>query len=249
MSAAEFLRTTHVSYSKLQAYARCPHRFKLEYLDGCPSKPSKAMELGSVVHEVIARYLLGVQGLPRVCSPTVEELVALIRPTCAGLRERGDLQGWVDEEDVVGLLSGLPRLLPRVDGRAVTAVEATKHTKLGPWTLKAVLDLVLTNAHGQNHIIDFKTGKPKYVGDGQLRSYALPVLGSSDSQCDSVRLTYAFLRDVSLRSSQVSRRDCPEIVDDIVRQVRTIEADTKFQAQPGPLCRWCGVCRFCSSYA
>jgi hypothetical protein len=207
------------------------------------------MELGSAVHAVIARYLLGIQGLPRVCSPTLEELVSLVRPTCRELRERGNVQGRVDEDRVEDLLRGFPKLLPRIDGRAVVAVEATKHTKLGPWRLKAVLDLVLTNAQGQNHVIDFKTGKQEYVDDGQLRSYALPVLGATDSRCDSVRLTYAFLRNGRLRSSHVSRQDCPGIVTEIVQQVHAIEADGKFEARPGRLCGWCGVHHFCSSYA
>ena len=59
MSARELLRSTHLSYSKLQTYRQCPMRFRLEYLEECPTEPSLAIQLGLVVHAVIAHFEAG----------------------------------------------------------------------------------------------------------------------------------------------------------------------------------------------
>jgi len=248
LSAWDLLRSTHISYSKLHVYGQCPRRFKLEYLDDRRPEKSVALQLGSMVHAVIAHYLRDIQETQRRLQTDPEDLKRLIRKTRDELREKGEVTAPVSETDVGTLLRGFTRLLPHIDGRAIAAVEAEKLTRIGPWMLKSILDLVLRNSHGETHIIDFKTGKRRYVKGFQLRTYALPILGNRVANINHVRLTYAFLRERTLWSFHASRFECQGIVDSIIAQCRQIEADTTFKPRPTRLCDWCGVRGFCSAY-
>lgn len=247
-SARELLRSTHLSYSKLQTYLKCPHRFKLEYLDKCRVEPSREIQLGSVVHAIIARYLLGIQGQARTFETNAAELVRLLPVVTKQLQGEGELSEKFGEDEVYSLLEGFADGMPRIDGRAIIHVESEKHTKLGGYVLKSILDLVLTDGRRQLHIIDFKTGKPQYVKDEQLRTYALPVLGSPDHGGSPVKLSYLFLRDGLVRSMMMTREECDGVVARIMEVVRTIEADETFRPKVTRLCDWCGVRHACSAY-
>ena len=247
-TAAALLRSTYVSYSKLKTYSQCPMRFGLEYLDGCHVKPSKEMQIGSLVHAIVARYLKEIQGRSGGFEPTIGELRSLIESVSTQLLRRGEIGSHVDEHKVIRLLQRFPQILPRIDGRSIAGVEVTKDVKVGSWMLKSILDLVLTNSRGDVHIVDFKTGKPTYVDDLQLRIYALPILWAAGANIPGVRLTFAFLLDGSLRTIQMSRSECRDVEGWIVTQVGMIEADTIFKPKESYLCRWCGVRRSCPTY-
>lgn len=245
--AADLLRSTHVSYSKLQTYEQCPEKFKLQYLDGFDSKPSRAIQIGSVVHAVLAEYLESIQGHAEVFQPDVAELAGCIPAVCRQLREDGELLEWIEDTELLPYLRNFVKLMPRIDGRAIVSVEETMHTRIGSWVLKSILDLVLTNAKGEVHLIDFKTGKPEYVHEFQLRTYALPILGSPTYGVPGIKASYVFLKGSTLRSFRVSQADCDEIVSSVTTVIRRIEADDRFVGRVSSLCRWCGVRQYCSS--
>ena len=248
ISSRELLRSTHLSYSKLMSYRQCAHRFKLEYLDECEVSPSREIQLGSVVHAVLAEYLRAIQGNAAVFEPSIDDLANLLPAVSHRLREDGELTLRIDESAALQLLENFTTVFPRIDGRTILHVEAEKRTKLGTYQLKSILDLVLTNERREIHIIDFKTGNPRYVKDDQLRTYSLPILGASGHNGASVKLSYVFLRDAEIRSSIMHRHECKGVVDQIMEMVRTIEQDTEFEPNVTRLCNWCGVRAFCSAY-
>lgn len=248
-TASELFRSTHLSHSKLQAYVKCPHRFKLEYLDGCESEPSREIQVGSVVHAVLARYLESIQGRPEVFRPAISDLLGALPGVCRALREQGEITYDVSESDVSALLGGFISAMPRIDGRAIVHVEAEKRTRLGSLVLRSILDLVLANERREVHLIDFKTGNPRYVNEEQLQTYSLPILGSPQHNGSPVKCSYLFLRDGSVRSFQMRRDECDAVVTRIMDIVRTIEADQMFEPNVTRLCDWCGVRRFCTAYA
>lgn len=247
-TAAELLRSTHLSYSKLRTYLQCPHRFKLEYLDGCKSLPSREIQLGSVVHAMLAAYLEGIQGKPRMFEPELDDVLAHFESVCRSLKSEGELTERLSEGDVAEMIAGFTIAMPRIDGRSIMHVEAEKRTKLGSYQLLSILDLVLTNERRDIHIIDFKTGNPKYVEEEQLRTYSLPILGSTGHNGTPVKLSYVFLRDGTIRSSSMHPRECDALVKHILGIVRVIEADTDFEPNVTRLCDWCGVRGSCSAY-
>lgn len=247
-TASELFRTTHLSHSKLQAYLKCPHRFKLEYLDGCESESSREIQLGSVVHAVLAKYLEGIQGQPRIFQPTVSDLMGALPDVCQSLREEGELTHDISEGEVSSLLAGFASAMPRIDGRAIVHVEAEKRTRLGTFELLSILDLVLRNERGEVHIVDFKTGNPRYVKEEQLQTYSLPILGSRQHDGSPVKLSYLFLRDGTVRSFQMRRDQCDAVVSRIIGIVRAIESDREFQPNVTRLCDWCGVRKSCAAY-
>jgi putative RecB family exonuclease len=247
-TASELFRSTHLSHSKLQTYVNCPRRFKLEYLDGCDSESSREIQLGSVVHALLADFLGQLQGKSQVVVPRLESLMPLLPGVCRTLRDEGELKESFSEREVSPLLIGFIKAMPRIDGRAIVHVEAKKRTRLGSLVLLSILDLVLRNERGEVHIIDFKTGNPKYVKEEQLQTYSLPILGSPQHDGSPVKLSYLFLRDGTVRSFQMQREECDAVVSRIMAIVRAIEADRKFEPKVNRLCDWCGVRRFCTAY-
>jgi putative RecB family exonuclease len=250
LTAAELLRSTHISYSKLHTYKQCPMRFKLEYLssDRRDSKPSLAMEVGILVHAIIEKYLRQIQGSTGVFHPTLDNLESIIDPVRRELRRTGQLEAKINRSRILPYLQNFTKLMPRIDGRAIRLVESVKRTRLGPWVLKSILDLVLVNAKGQQHVIDFKTGKPTYVRNAQLQSYCLPLMGDPSATAETISGSFVFLKTGTIRSLTVSRNGTQEIVDDLVQTTRAIENDKQFVAKPNRLCDWCGVRHRCPEY-
>ena len=154
--ADELLRSTHLSYSKLQSYSQCPRRFKLEYLDQCPVQKSREIQLGSLVHAVLADYLRSIQGSPKLCLTSEEDLVARLPQVSHDLRERGELAINFSATDVVEFLTswippeGLMRPTPEGIARVLTKTvekrpndfgEVVREIKgLDPTYVRAVLE-------------------------------------------------------------------------------------------------------------
>ena len=91
--------------------------------------------------------------------------------------------------------------------------------------------------------MDFKTGNPEYVNEFQIQMYALPILREIDSQ--PVELAYAFLKTGTMRKSSITRAEATHLIKNIMEQIRSIEADEEFPAQPNQACHYCGVRNIC----
>ena len=248
-TVADVLRSTHISYSRLEKFRKCPYAFRVEYLDGVgPAVSSREAQLGSLVHEIIARYLADIRGTTRLHETVPADVARWVAVAERALREQGKLTACFDLAEVVPFLESFAATVPRIDGRAVAEIEAEKRTRIGPWILKSVLDLVLVRSSGRKHILDFKTGNPKYVNSRQLKTYALPVLGSPNYGHETIELSYVFLKNRTVRRFCMARHECDTIAREVARQVRVIEGSTDFPARPSPLCAWCGVREFCDRY-
>lgn len=243
-TAKGLFQSEYISYSRLASYEQCPQRFKLQYLDRLPCPVGRAAQLGTLVHAVIADYLLELKEAGGKHRTDLGALERRIVPKCQELRLAGEITEQVDEDEASGLLEGFTLLMPEVDARAVDGVEVERDFVVSGYRCKAILDLVLRKADGRVTILDFKTGKPRYTKDLQLRFYALPFVGSPDAS--SVDAAFAFLRTGELTSVAVDREAAKETIEAVLRRVQVIEADREFEGDPGPLCSYCGVREHCA---
>jgi putative RecB family exonuclease len=245
------LRSSHVSVTRLQAFRKCPLSFKLKYIDGHPTKPSREAQRGSLVHAVLADHLLRIQGTDGESPTRPETLLQLVRPVSRRLSDEGTITERFDASEIAPFLHNFATIVPSIAGHLISAVEAVKYTSLmstgDRWVLKSVLDLVLEDASGCRAIIDFKTGSARYVTPFQLETYALPVLGSPDYAKNRVDLIYVYLKEGTRSRWLMYREQCPRVVTEIIKNIRQIEAERSFPARVSRLCNWCDVCRFCKN--
>ena len=242
-TSKELFRSEYVSYSRLSSYEKCPRQFKLRYLDGIPCPVGKAAQLGSVVHEIIARYLKDI-GFPKSAIQTdIYDLCKLIIPTCKELRETGKITFFLQESEIEYLLNGFVKLLPKFDSRSIVSVEAERNFKVGKYKFKTITDLILRNDKGKLTVIDFKTGKPEYVDDSQIQMYAIPLF--DEASTSEIELIYAFLKHGELKRLKMTRGSVKTLANGFITRVQCIEDDNTFFPESSFLCRYCGVRDHC----
>lgn len=247
--AATCLRSSYVSVARLNAFRQCPLGFKLKYIDGRPSSPSREAQRGTLIHAVIAHWLQQIRGVDAEHPALVDSLLQLVGPVSRTLRQEGRLTAKFALSEIRPLLQNFAKLIPSIAGRAISEVESTKQTLLTSgsdrWIFRSVLDLVVEDSAGSKAIIDFKTGSARYVTPFQLRAYALPVLGSPEYAKQRVDLIYVHLKEGRINRWLMCRDECQGVVREIITAIREIESALRFPARVSRLCPWCDVRRFC----
>ena len=176
----------YISPSRLNIWLRCPLAFKLRYIDGIQSPPSKSMFVGKMVHaglEVFYRHRqLGVT-LP--AGDVVQRMDACWEPLVAedGLEFKDGAEEVKLRTQSANLVSAYLAQLP-VDEPSPTTVETKLEAPLvDPFTgedlgipLLGVVDLVIDSDDGPL-VCDFKTsarsGSPvEIMHEVQLTAYA-----------------------------------------------------------------------------
>lgn len=242
-TAIELFRSEYVSYSRLRSYNKCPQEFKLRYLDSIPCPSGRAAQLGSVVHSIIANYLQNVQSSKSLVQTDSCDLCEAIVPICKELREAGELTYFLPESEIETLLNGFAKLLPKIDSQSIVSIEAEKNFEISQYRFKAIIDLILCNAKDELTIIDFKTGKPEYVDDLQIQTYAIPLF--RDTPVPKIELIYAFLKSRELSKSIMTRKSVTVLGNELVNRVQCIENDKIFSPKLSYLCSFCGVRDHC----
>lgn len=242
-TSRELFRSEYVSYTRLSSYEKCPHLFKLKYLDQVPVESSSAAQLGTLVHAVIEDYLREVKKTKSAIETNIDSLTNRIDLVETELRDKDEITVYIDKWDVEELLEGFVAFMPIVDTTAIKSIEEEVNFYVQNYRVKAVLDLVLKSKTGGYIVIDFKTGKPKYVEDFQIKLYALPLLEKPSA--NTVKLIYAFLRFGEVRELALTHKEFPIITQRILSKVKEIEKDKVFLPNPSGLCRYCEAREYC----
>jgi putative RecB family exonuclease len=242
-NSKDLFDSEYVSYTRLSGYEKCPHLFKLKYLDQVPVESSSAAQLGTLVHAVIEDYLREIKKTKSAIETDVDSLTKRIDLIETELRDKDEITVYIDKWDVEELLEGFVDFMPIVDTTAIKSIEEEVNFYVQNYRVKAVLDLVLESKTGEYTVIDFKTGKPKYVEDFQIKLYALPLV--EKPLANTVKLIYAFLRFGEVRELALTRKEFPIITQRILNKVKEIEKDKVFPPNPSGLCRYCEAREYC----
>lgn len=141
------LRERVWSYSKLNAWAACPLKYRLEYIDKTPTKKGPALLRGSKIHDEAETYLNTKRGaVPASCELFEGEFKTLRRVNAIAEAS------WAFDKDwkVCGWVEPNTWVRMKVDAHYVKGHTAT--------------------------IVDFKTGKIRPDHDAQLELYGLGAL-------------------------------------------------------------------------
>lgn len=95
------------------------------------------------------------------------------------------------------------------------------------------------------HIIDYKSGKSKYLDDFQLLVYGIPVM-ESNPDLQEYDASYLVLKeDMKWITYSFSRQDVEKVKQKIKSVARSIREDTTWEPRPQFLCKYCdynGIC-------
>jgi putative RecB family exonuclease len=242
-NSKDLFDSEYVSYTRLSGYEKCPHLFKLKYLDQVPVKSSSAAQLGTIVHAVIGDYLREIKKIKSVVETDVGSLTKRIALIETKLRDKGEITVDIDKWDVKKLLEGFVDFMPIVGTITIESVEEEMNFYIQNYRVKVIADLVLKSEMGGYTVIDFKTGKPEYVEDFQIKLYALPLVEKSSE--NTVKLIYTFLRFGEVRELVLTHKEFPIITKRILSKVKEIEKDEVFLPNPSWLCRYCEAREYC----
>lgn len=236
-----------LSFSSIRAFEQCPRRFRHEWVDRLPTRPSPHASYGTSVHAALATH--HARRLP--IEPTVEELLRALyaswdRSGFAGLDRAAELAWYRDAQDVLrAWFDRQPRPF-----RPAVAVEQRFAVPVDDVAvLVGAIDRVDADDDGTLHVVDYKTGRlvdrEAVRGSLQLALYAIA--------CE--HLWGRLPADVALdhvRAGVVVRVPLDELdLDAARRAVHATAAGVLAEVDtpvPGPGCRWCDFRRVCPAW-
>jgi putative RecB family exonuclease len=245
------------SHSRLSSFEDCPRKFQYRYVLKLPSD-TESIEafLGKRVHEVLER-LYAFAGEGRV--PSLARVLDRFRiwwterydPARVRIARRENEAGHYREIGERCLSNYYRRNYP-FDRDETLAMEERVHFSLDPagtYRVQGVVDRVVRARDGAIEIHDYKTGarvptQEQLDRDRQLGLYQIG-LAARFGAGSEIRLVWHYLARDQVRVSSRSPQQLDALRSQTIGLIDRIRAETGFEPNPGPLCRWCeysGVC-------
>ncbi|SHN33251.1 RecB family exonuclease [Cryptosporangium aurantiacum] len=241
--------------SKLAAFAECPRRYRMTYIDR-PSPPKGAPwahnALGATVHNVLRSWW----SLPRQ-RRTPEASRALLNEAWISDGYRDAEQQAAAKELAVGWLESY---LATIDPDAEPfGLERTVAMRTDTLAVSGRIDR-LDDRNGEPVVVDYKTGRSALseedaAGSQALALYALAASRTLRRPCQRVELHHLSAGEVYThvhtpeRLQRHLRRAEQTAADAVEAETRFksggASADEAFPPAPGPRCSWCDFRRHC----
>lgn len=243
-----------LSCSSLEAFENCPAKFKFQVIDKIKTPKSKEAIFGSLIHETLKLMHEPSRPIP----PTEEEILRYFN------------QKWQPEifedknEEIIIFQQGLKILKNyyaqnhpsrfNIIGLEISfglPLNAANETHL----ITGKIDRADKTENGIE-IIDYKTAKKmlsqKSVDDHlQLAVYHLGLIErwpSFKSENRFVKASLYFLKHsekISTLKTPAHLAQTQEKIIKIIEKISACQRQEKFEAQPNPLCDWCGYQPYC----
>lgn len=207
------------SYSRLSDYRKCPRKFKYKYVDKLPEPKSAAMERGTLIHEVLQKYVeRKAKAIPPELKATMGKEVVALYDRMRKAKAQCELEYAVDR-------SWAP----------------TSWFDKSTWT-RAKLDVELhLPKENAAEVVDTKTGKERPAEHGeQLEIYAV-VEWAHRPLLDEVRAAMAYVDGGKLTWAVFTDREATvrRLRKKWEREAKPLLADRQYRATPSKECSWC----------
>ena len=180
------------SYSQIENYLSCPHRWFLDYLLGqqTPIK-AEALSLGSSVHQTLEDYFNGVKGGKIFTVAEVQDILAfnMEMNEIPFASEANKVEAEKQHNDMMeGLVNGTSELSEFMEGKEVVACEkdfklcidlpfdilyaGEKYNKI---YVIGSIDFIVKDKDGGLHVVDFKSGKRTFEAKKLRENLQLPI--------------------------------------------------------------------------
>jgi DNA helicase-2/ATP-dependent DNA helicase PcrA len=167
LSGERFVTT----YSQLDSFASCPHRYYLAHKLGLPGLPrAAAQEIGTAFHEAVATEARRrVAGLP----VTPGELRGWFRPRAQSPHQSSEASG---ETPAAGMNDPIAAYLASPEATAEPLlVEEPFSVAVGDAVVRGVIDRIQRAEDGEVEVVDFKTERRPRTGNEVREGWQLPI--------------------------------------------------------------------------
>ncbi len=245
---SESLRNTHLSYSRLSRFERCPKSYQLHYLEQLPSEPNDALRFGKAIHSVLEHLVREVVEDERT-GPLVEARALELYQ-----------QAWTNDgmggaalfHEGVTILKEFVRQQGVLDHMSVLAIEKPFELEVGRHSLIGYMDRVDCLADGVVRIWDYKTSRALFSKEELDSSLQMSIYFAAARKmwpwARTVKLGFWMLRHGIHQHTDRT----PEQIESALRYVETLgiatETATEFPARLSTYCAWCDHKANCAAY-
>lgn len=231
-----------LSYSSIDTYETCPAKYRFQFEERVPRKPSPALAFGSSVHEALYRF----HDRPVPVAPPLEELLETLDDVWVAEGYPSENEERLHRDHAREVLRRYHR--ENAEGyRIPAALEFRFRIEVGEVTLTGVIDRMDRLPEGGYEIIDYKTNRrlpPRKRIDRDLQLTLYYLAAREVWGIEPERLTLYFLIPGERMSTTRTPADAEDALRRIASVAERIEA-SHFEPRENPLCRWCDFQPIC----
>lgn len=243
-----------LSTSSIKAYEHCPRQYYFRYIEK-PEIPEVVWDhliLGNFVHSVLEFFH---NILKKDSNKNFNQVMGFCaRKIQQEKDKKGDLKYPMSDDvkaEAKALLKDYLRLLEETGLPNVQANEKKFNVHLSEDVLiRGVIDRIdLGNKEDSEvyHIVDYKTGKSKYLDEFQLLVYGIELL-ENNPDLEAYEASYLVLKEnMKWLSFSFSRTDVEKVRKKILDVAQQIREDQSWEPRPQFLCKWCDYNELCDA--
>lgn len=239
----EVVKKLRLSVSAIKTYESCKRKYYYQYIEKLPRKDDwEHLKVGNFVHEVLEMFHEKIK-----ISVAPIDWKILISELCKEKHKKFQLN--VDQAGIARDM--LKQYLVGLEESGVPNVVATEKkfsiTLDGDVLMVGVIDRIDATGPDQFHLVDYKTGKSKYLDEVQLLVYALSMFREFP-HLENFKASYLCLAEnCRLISYNFSQTDALRVEQKIKKIANEIRADQTWTASPSPLCAYCDFTNVCTA--
>jgi RecB family exonuclease len=231
-----------LSYSSINTYETCPAKFRFQYEERVPQRPSPALSFGDSLHRALHRF----HDRPVPVAPSLPELHEMLALSWVG-------DGFADASEERMYRDHGRQVLTQYHHenaaayRIPAALEFRFTIEVEGVELSGVIDRMDRLPGGGYEIIDYKTNRrlpPRSRIEADLQLSVYHLAAKEVWGIEPERLTLYYL----LPGERMSTTRSPADIDELRRRIGTVAervAAGKFEPRPNPLCDWCEYQALC----
>lgn len=238
-----------ISYSRCSTYQRCPHQYKLQYIDRIAPPRAIELEFGSAVHAAL-KFMYDPA---HIALPSLDDVVNAFARAWQEIPadEEGEARGIYFEQGVLLLRRYYEKHAQREEGRFTAATEQFFNIPFDDeHTLTGRIDRVDVLPDNEVEVIDYKTSRrmppqPIMEKDAQLAIYRMAADVLYPGRKVTTTLLYVY-HDCEMRTAQ-TEEFLIEKQEEIRDAIAGIQGG-KFDPRVGSHCDWCGYQAHCQLF-
>lgn len=231
-----------LSASAIKTYESCKRKYWYSYIDKrkLPRKNWPHLVLGNFVHKVLEDFHNAL-----LENPDLEW-----RPLMSECANQAKKTYKLDKESrgkATEMIESYLQYLERIGMPNVLANEESFNFKLSDDVLvRGYIDRVDIQDDGTYHVVDYKTGKSKYLDEFQVTLYALHIQNKTGEELEQIIGSYQILsEDSSLKTYKIGQKELKATKNKILKIADDISTEESWEPNPTFLCKFCDFSDHC----